>query len=81
MARNLMCGEYIGEDGYIHSSRPLPRTTDGSVLITLEALEAYAWPTRLRGWQCPQCGQVWAPHVSRCDCKANPHKVGHSGKP
>ena len=24
--------------------------------------------TPLAGWECPRCGQVWAPHIAMCSC-------------
>ena len=29
----------------------------------------YEWtaPSQ-KGWECPRCGQIWAPWVSNCDC-------------
>ena len=24
-----------------------------------------------RGWECPRCGQIWAPWISQCNCSRN----------
>jgi hypothetical protein len=29
-----------------------------------------------RGWLCPRCGRVWAPHVDFCDCKNSTKQSG-----
>lgn len=29
-------------------------------------------PVRATGWECPRCGKIHAPHVSGCECRANP---------
>ena len=31
----------------------------------------YEWtaPSRSeKGWECPRCGQIWAPWITKCDC-------------
>lgn len=32
-----------------------------------------------RGWMCPKCGQVWAPHVDRCYCRKGGAEIPWGG--
>ena len=41
---------------------------------TTSTYDPYTWEWRApaeRGWECPRCGQVWAPWISQCNCSKN----------
>ena len=41
---------------------------------TTSTCDPYIWEWRApteKGWECPRCGQIWAPWISQCNCSKN----------
>lgn len=41
---------------------------------TTSTYDPYTWEWRApmeKGWECPRCGQIWAPWISQCNCSRN----------
>ena len=49
----------------VNSSQTIGKT------VTAEETNTWDWiaPSRSeKGWECPRCGQIWAPWITKCDC-------------